>query len=82
MLDVGCGTGILSLFAAKAGARHVFAVDCSDIADTARAIVATNGYADRVTVIKEKIEEITLPVDTDVCVCAFQLLLTCNDRLT
>jgi len=63
VLDVGCGTGILSLFAAKAGARHVFAVDCSDIADTARAIVATNGYADRVTVIKEKIEEITLPVE-------------------
>jgi ribosomal protein L11 methylase PrmA len=31
VLDVGCGTGILSLFAAKAGAKHVISVDMSEI---------------------------------------------------
>lgn len=31
VLDVGCGTGILSMFAAKAGAKTVIGVDQSEI---------------------------------------------------
>jgi protein arginine N-methyltransferase 3 len=43
VLDVGCGTGILSLFAAKSGAKRVIAVDASDIAEKATKIVRANG---------------------------------------
>ncbi|XP_010666534.2 protein arginine N-methyltransferase 1.1 [Beta vulgaris subsp. vulgaris] len=68
VLDVGAGTGILSLFCAKAGAKHVYAVECSHMADMAKEIVEANGYSDVITVLKGKIEEIDLPVKVDIIV--------------
>ena len=62
VLDVGCGTGILSLFASKAGAKHVYGIDMSTIAEQAKEIVRANGFGDRVTIIKGKVEEVELPV--------------------
>ncbi|EQB45593.1 hypothetical protein CGLO_15513 [Colletotrichum gloeosporioides Cg-14] len=63
VLDIGCGTGILSMFCAKAGAAKVFAVDKSDIIDKARENVFHNGFTDQITCIRGRIEEIDLPVD-------------------
>ena len=45
-LDVGCGTGILSMFAVQAGAKHVYAVDCSSIIEQAKQIIVKNGFQD------------------------------------
>lgn len=64
VLDVGCGTGILSMFAVQAGAKHVYAVDCSSIIDQAKMIIERNGFSDSITLIQGKVEEITLPVET------------------
>lgn len=57
VLDVGCGTGILSLFSARAGAKKVFAVDNSGIAVRATEIIAKNGYSDRIEVIQGRVED-------------------------
>lgn len=43
ILDVGCGTGILSMMCAKAGAKKVFAVDNSGIINKARENIFANG---------------------------------------
>ena len=61
VLDVGCGTGILSMFCARAGAKKVYAVECSNIATQARQIIEANGYSEVIEVIQAKMEDITLP---------------------
>ncbi len=61
VLDIGCGTGILSMFAAKAGASRVFGIDCSDIVNQAQEIVRQNNLEDIVSIIKGKVEEVELP---------------------
>lgn len=62
VLDVGSGTGILSLFAAKAGAKHVYGIECSEIVEIAKKVVLDNNYGDRITFLKGKAEEVVLPV--------------------
>lgn len=67
VLDIGCGTGVLSLFCAKAGAKQVIAVDNSDIIKQAREIVELNGYSHVVTCVRGKCEDLiannALPLD-------------------
>jgi protein arginine N-methyltransferase 1 len=63
VLDVGCGTGILCMFAAKAGAKMVIGVDMSNIIDNAKQIVKDNHLDDKITLLKGKMEEVVLPVE-------------------
>jgi protein arginine N-methyltransferase 1 len=42
VLDVGTGSGILAIFAAKAGARKVYAVEATGIAASARKLIEHN----------------------------------------
>jgi predicted RNA methylase len=62
VLDIGCGTGILSIFAARAGAKHVYGIEFADIADYAKEIVRKNNLSNKITIIKSKVEEAFLPV--------------------
>jgi type I protein arginine methyltransferase len=63
VLDVGCGTGILSMFCAKAGAAKVIAVDNSSIIDKAKINIEVNGLSKIITCVSGKIEEVALPVE-------------------
>ncbi len=58
VMDIGCGTGVLSIFAAKAGAKCVIAIDNSDMIEEAKKIVNANGYGDIITCMKGKVEDL------------------------
>ena len=68
VLDVGAGTGILSLFAAKAGAARVYAVERTTVAVLAQELAAANGVAEIVQVIHGDVMDIELPERVDVIV--------------
>ncbi|EDS34735.1 arginine n-methyltransferase [Culex quinquefasciatus] len=61
VLDVGAGTGILSVFCAQAGAKRVYAVEASNLARLAREVVKENGFEGVVEVVESKVEDFQLP---------------------
>ena len=58
VMDIGAGTGILSLFAAKAGAKKVYAVEASNLAATTKKIVEDNGFAEIIEVLNYRLEDL------------------------
>ena len=68
VLDIGTGSGVLAIAAARAGARHVYAVEASDIADVAERVFAANGVEDKVTLIRGWSRDIELPERADLLV--------------
>ena len=65
---MGAGTGVLSVFAARAGAARVFAIERTNIAEVARRVIADNGVADRVEVMQVDLENANLPTKVDVVI--------------
>lgn len=66
VMDVGAGTGILSAFCAKAGARLVYAVEASNLATKiALDLIEENGLTNVVKVIHSQIEEFVLPATAE-----------------
>ncbi len=68
VLDAGAGTGIMGILAALSGAKKVYCVEVSSIAEMARALVKQNGLEDRVEVIRGDVAQIALPEPVDVIV--------------
>jgi SAM-dependent methyltransferase len=68
VLDVGAGTGILSMFAAQAGAGKVYAVELTAVTAVAERLIAENGFSDRITVLRGDITTVELPEKVDIIV--------------
>ncbi|XP_058084351.1 probable histone-arginine methyltransferase CARM1 isoform X2 [Magnolia sinica] len=82
VVDVGAGSGILSLFAAQAGAKHVYAVEASEMAEYARRLIAGNpSLRERITVIKGKVEDVELPEKADILISEPMGTLLVNERM-
>ncbi|XP_018826128.1 probable histone-arginine methyltransferase 1.3 [Juglans regia] len=82
VVDVGAGSGILSLFAAQAGAKHVYAVEASEMAEYAQKLIAGNpSLGQRITVVKGKVEEVELPEKADILISEPMGTLLVNERM-
>jgi len=66
VMDIGAGTGILSLFAKQAGAKKVFAVEASPLVDVLKEIIELNDKDKVIEVIHGKAEDIKLENDAKV----------------
>jgi SAM-dependent methyltransferase len=90
VLDFGCGTGVLAMFAARAGARKVIAVDRSPFVRTAKEIAEVNSF-ENINFYHDDHQSLQLDEKVDVIVsewmghCLFyeamlEPLLTIRDR--
>jgi len=52
VVELGTGTGVLAVGAAKAGAKRVLAIEASGISESARRVIADNGVGDRVEIVR------------------------------
>ncbi|CAH1266922.1 PRMT7 [Branchiostoma lanceolatum] len=60
VLDIGTGSGLLSMLAAQAGADKVTACECfKPMAGAARKIIQKNGFADKITVVPKRSTDMT-----------------------
>jgi len=81
VLDVGAGSGILSFFAAQAGARKVYAVEASTMAIHAKILIENNQLSNRIQIVPGKIEEIELPEKVDVIISEPMGYMLYNERM-
>ncbi|XP_014238315.1 histone-arginine methyltransferase CARMER isoform X1 [Trichogramma pretiosum] len=81
VLDVGAGSGILSFFAAQAGAKIVYAVEASNMANHAKTLVDANNLSDKIIIIAGKIEEIVIPEKVDCIVSEPMGYMLYNERM-
>ncbi|EPY84176.1 protein arginine N-methyltransferase 7 [Camelus ferus] len=76
VLDIGTGTGLLSMMAVTAGADFCYAIEVfKPMADAAVKIVEKNGFSDKIKIINKHSTEVTIGPDGDMP-CRANILIT------
>ncbi|KAM7365218.1 hypothetical protein PAMP_016164 [Pampus punctatissimus] len=81
VLDVCCGSGILSFFAVQAGATRVYAVASSPMAKYTQILVQSNHLSERICVLEGEVEDVSCPDMVDVIVSEPMGYMLLNERL-
>ncbi|GFR97748.1 histone-arginine methyltransferase CARM1 [Elysia marginata] len=81
VLDVGAGSGILSFFAIQAGAKKVYAIEASSMAQHCETLVRQNNLSDRIIVIPGKVEEVEIPEKVDTIISEPMGYMLFNERM-
>jgi len=68
VVDIGTGTGVLAAAAARAGARHVYAIEATNIGKAAEKLFAANGLSDRITLVPGWSTHVQLPERANVLI--------------
>jgi protein arginine N-methyltransferase 1 len=68
VVEIGTGTGVLAMAAARAGANHVYTIEAGQIGRAAQTVFAANGLADRITLVSGLSTNSSLPERGDVLV--------------
>jgi protein arginine N-methyltransferase 1 len=68
VVDIGSGTGVLSLFAAMAGASRVFAIESEPVIEIAREIAARNGMSETICFVAGSSLEVEISERADVLI--------------
>src|SRR5690242_2163452 len=68
VLEIGCGPGVFSLLACRAGASRVYAIETEDVIHLARELATANGLAGCITFLQGDSRKLELPERVNVIV--------------
>lgn len=68
VIDIGSGTGVFALSAAKYGAGRIYAIEPGHVIQLAREIAADNGYQARIEFIQKPIKKVSINRRADVII--------------
>jgi len=68
IIDVGTGSGLLAMLAARAGAERVYALDQASVLEVAEQVVRANGLADQVEAVRCNARDFQLAEPADLMI--------------